>query len=313
MHHAEDGRKQLTAPVSGSAASGPEAGNDWLVDGAAPTVREVRRLLAQRLMRAGSGTAGLDARLLIEGSLATENPAPDMIMPPEALARLRGFAARRLAGEPVWRILGEREFWSLRFKLSPATLEPRPDSETIVEAALAELKGRRDEPLSLLDLGTGTGCLLIALLSELPHATGLGIDLSQEACDTAAGNAALNGVAERAAFRQGCWTEGLSGRFDLIVSNPPYIPSSEIPGLSVEVREHDPILALDGGADGLAPYRSFARTLPGLLAPGGIVVFEIGAGQGPDVVALMQAGGLEFRGSRHDLGGHERALIFAPQ
>lgn len=285
---------------------------DWLVKGAALTIRDARRLLAQRLIRAGSDTAGLDARLLIEGALETENPAPDMLLPAEALARLGSFAARRLAGEPVWRILGEREFWSLRFRLSPATLEPRPDSETIVEAALAELKDRRGEPLSLLDLGTGTGCLLIALLSELPSARGLGIDLSQEACDTAAGNAALNGVAERAAFRQGSWTEGLSGRFDLIVSNPPYIPSSEIPDLSVEVREHDPILALDGGADGLAPYRIFARTLPALLAPGGFIVFEIGAGQGPDVVALMETGGLEFRGSRHDLGGHERALIFAP-
>lgn len=262
-------------------------------------------------MRAGSGTAGLDARLLIEGSLATENPEPDMVLPCEAMARLRVFVRRRLAGEPVWRILGEREFWSLRFQLSPATLEPRPDSETIVEAALAELKGRRNEPLSLLDLGTGTGCLLIALLSELPRAKGLGIDLSQEACSTAAGNAALNGVGDRATFQQGSWTEGLYGRFDLIVSNPPYIPSGEIAGLSVEVREHDPILALDGGSDGLAPYRIFARTLPTLLAPGGIIVFEIGAGQGPDVVALMRAGGLEFRGSRNDLGGHERALIFA--
>lgn len=311
MHRTEDARQQLIVTPPGSAASGPETAVDWLIDGAAPTVREARRLFARRLTRAGSGTAGLDARLLVEGALGRENPSPDMVFPAEALARLHGFACRRLKGEPVWRILGEREFWSLRFRLSPATLEPRPDSETIVEAALAELKARRAEALSLLDLGTGTGCLLIALLSELPRARGLGIDLSEEACHTAAGNAALNGVAERASFRQGSWTEGLSGPFDLIVSNPPYIPSAEIAGLAVEVREHDPLLALDGGADGLGPYRIFARTLPALLAPGGIIVFEIGAGQGPDVVALMQAGGLEFRGSRHDLGGHERALIFA--
>lgn len=276
-----------------------------------PTVREARRLLAQRLIQAGSETAGLDARLLVEGSLGVENPDPDMTLPAEALARLRDFAVRRIAGEPVWRILGEREFWGLPFRLSPATLEPRPDSETIVEAALKELADRRGEALKLLDLGTGTGCLLIALLSELPRATGIGVDLSEEASLTAAGNAALNGVADRARFRQGNWTEGLSGHFDLILSNPPYIPSAEIAGLSVEVREHDPLLALDGGEDGLGPYRIFARTLPALLAPGGLVVFEIGAGQGPDVVALMQAGGLEFRGSRNDLGGHERALIFA--
>jgi release factor glutamine methyltransferase len=255
---------------------------------------------------------GLDARLLVEGSLGVENPDPDMALPAAALGRLEDFAARRLAGEPVWRILGEREFWGLPFRLSPATLEPRPDSETIVEAALAQFAGRRDEELALLDLGTGTGCLLIALLSELPRARGLGIDLSGQACETAAGNAALNGVGDRAAFRQGDWVEGLSGRFDLIVSNPPYIPSAEIAALSVEVREHDPLLALDGGGDGLKPYRLFAGTLPRLIAPGGALVLEIGAGQGPQVVALMRAGGLEFRGGRNDLGGHERALIFAP-
>ncbi len=275
------------------------------------TVVSARRLLARSFARSASATPGLDARLLVEGCLGLEKPDPDMQLPAEALARLRDFATRRLAGEPVWRILGEREFWGLTFRLSPATLEPRPDSEAIVEATLAASAGRRGEALSLLDLGTGTGCLLIALLSELPRATGLGIDLSEEACRTAAGNAALNGVGERATFRQGSWTEGLVGSFDVIVSNPPYIPSGEIAVLSVEVRDHDPLLALDGGADGLGPYRIFARTLPALLAPGGIVVFEIGAGQGPDVVALMRAGGLEFRGSRNDLGGHERALIFA--
>ena len=279
-------------------------------EGAVPTVREARRLLAQRLLRAGSASPGLDARLLIEGSVGVENADPDLLLSAEALTRLEGFAARRIGGEPVWRILGEREFWGLPFRLSPATLEPRPDSETIVETALGQLAGRREEELKLLDLGTGTGCLLIALLSELLQARGLGIDLSDEACRTAAGNATLNGVDDRAAFRQGSWTEGLAGRFDLIVSNPPYIPSEEIATLSVEVREHDPLLALDGGADGLGPYRLFASTLPPLLAPGGIIVFEIGAGQGPDVVALMRAGGLEFRGSRNDLGGHERALIF---
>ncbi len=275
-----------------------------------PTVREARRLLAQSLLRGGSASPGLDARLLVEGSLGVENPDPDLVLSDKTLVRLEGFASRRIAGEPVWRILGEREFWGLPFRLSPATLEPRPDSETIVETALSRFAGRRDEELALLDLGTGTGCLLIALLSELPRARGVGIDLSEEACRTAAGNAALNGVDGRAIFRQGRWTEGLAGPFDLIVSNPPYIPSAEIATLSVEVREHDPLLALDGGADGLGPYRLFASALPPLLAPGGVIVLEIGAGQGPDVVALMRAGGLEFRGSRNDLGGHERALIF---
>lgn len=275
-----------------------------------PTVREARRLAVQALREAGIESAGLDARLLLEGALATRDLDPDHTLDAAAAAAFDGFLRRRLAREPVWRILGEREFWGLTFHLSPATLEPRPDSETIVEAALVQLEGRRDEALALLDLGTGTGCLLLALLSELPRARGLGIDLSDEACRTAAGNAALNGLENRAAFRQGDWTEGLAGPFDLIVSNPPYIPLVEIATLSVEVREHDPMLALDGGADGLGPYRLFASSLPPLLAPGGVIVLEIGAGQGPDVVALMQAGGLEFRGSRHDLGGHERALIF---
>ncbi|MDX3808185.1 MAG: peptide chain release factor N(5)-glutamine methyltransferase [Bosea sp. (in: a-proteobacteria)] len=276
------------------------------------TVREARRLAVLALREVGIGTAGLDARLLLEGSLGTRELDPDRALDAASAATFTGFLERRLAGEPVWRILGEREFWGLTFRLSPATLEPRPDSETIVEAALAQLGGRRDEDLSILDLGTGTGCLLIALLSECRRASGLGVDLSDEACRTAAGNAALNGVAARASFRQGSWTEGLNGFFDLIVSNPPYIPTSEIAALSVEVREHDPRLALDGGSDGLAPYRIFARSLPGLLAPGGFVVFEIGAGQKPDVVSIMAAGGLELQASRHDLGGHERALIFAP-
>uniref|UniRef100_A0A9E7ZZ06 Release factor glutamine methyltransferase n=1 Tax=Bosea sp. NBC_00436 TaxID=2969620 RepID=A0A9E7ZZ06_9HYPH len=275
-----------------------------------PTVREARRLAVQALRETGIETAGLDARLLLEGALDTRDLNPEHELDAATVATFDGFLRRRRAGEPVWRILGEREFWGLTFRLSPATLEPRPDSETIVEAALAQLAGRRDENLALLDLGTGTGCLLLALLSELPQAQGLGIDLSEEACRTAAGNAVLNGLEERATFRQGSWTEGLTSRFDLIVSNPPYIPSAEIATLSVEVREHDPMLALDGGADGLGPYRLFASSLPPLLAPGGVIVLEIGAGQGPDVVALMQAGGLEFRGSRHDLGRHERTLIF---
>ncbi|WP_199084757.1 peptide chain release factor N(5)-glutamine methyltransferase [Bosea sp. ASV33] len=275
-----------------------------------PTVREVRRLAVQTLRQAGIETAGLDARLLLEGALNIRDLDPDRVLDANVAAIFDGFLLRRRAGEPVWRILGEREFWGLTFRLSPATLEPRPDSETIVEAALAQLAGRREEELALLDLGTGTGCLLLALLSELPQARGLGIDLSEEARRTAAGNAELNGLNGRATFRQGSWTDGLAGRFDLIVSNPPYIPSAEITTLSVEVREHDPMLALDGGADGLGPYRLFASSLPPLLAPGGSIVLEIGAGQGPDVVALMRAGGLEFRGSRNDLGGHERALIF---
>lgn len=277
---------------------------------AAATARSSRLSLARRLRAAGVDSPDSDARVLVEGALGLERWQPDASVDAGALARLDGFAARRLAGEPVWRILGEREFWGLRFRLSSATLEPRPDSEAIVEAALQALGPRRQGPLSVLDLGTGTGCLLISVLHECAGASGLGIDLSAEACETARGNAALNGVAGRATFRQGDWTAGLSGPFDLVLSNPPYIASGEIAGLAVEVREHDPRLALDGGADGLDCYRLLARQVPPLLFPGGLVVLEIGAGQEHDVQALMMAGGLAFRGSRYDLGGHIRALIF---
>jgi release factor glutamine methyltransferase len=248
----------------------------------------------------------------MEGALGPDAAPTDRraTLDQTAQARLDGFAARRLAGEPVWRILGEREFWGLPFKLSPATLEPRPDSETLVEAALAALPERRDEALSILDLGTGTGCLLIALLSEFRMARGVGVDLSEDACATARHNAVLNGVAERTMIRQGEWTHGLSQRFDLIVSNPPYIPTAEIAALSRSVREHDPLLALDGGEDGLSCYRALAAALPGALAPGGLAILEIGAGQGPEVVAIMTGAGLGFLGSRRDLGGHERALVY---
>lgn len=263
-------------------------------------------------MAAGFEDAALDARILIEGALGLDAASIDQRAPigSAALEKLEAYAARRLTGEPVWRILGEREFWGMPFRLSPATLEPRPDSETLIEAALAALKDRRDEPLAILDLGTGTGCLLIALLTEFRVARGLGVDLSDEACATARENALLNRVADRASIRQGAWTRGLSQRFDLIVSNPPYIPTAQIATLSIAVREHDPVLALDGGDDGLACYRALAASLPDALAPNGLAVIEIGAGQGPDVTALMDAAGLRSAGSRRDLGGHERALLF---
>lgn len=272
---------------------------------------DARRDLAARLREAGVETAAMDARILVEAAMG-ENADLDPLQPLDAamLGRLDGFAMRRLAGEPVWRILGEREFWSLPFRLSPATLEPRPDSETIVEAALGVLAERRDQPIAILDLGTGTGCLLVALLSECKAARGVGVDLSQEACETAAGNAERNGVGARARFRQGDWMAGLSERFDLIVSNPPYIPAGDIAGLDAAVRDHDPVRALDGGEDGLAAYRALAAGLPLRIAAGGAVVLEIGAGQEADVVAIMAAAGLIHRGSRRDLGGHPRALIF---
>lgn len=275
------------------------------------TVRSARRALAARFRAAGSESALIDARYLIEGAFGVQGDLDPQTPVDEAMrAKLEDFAERHLKGEPIWRIIGEREFWSLPFRLSPATLEPRPDSETIVEAALAELGPRRADALSILDLGTGTGCLLISILSECSAARGLGVDISDEACATAAGNALRNGVGDRADFRVGNWLDGISEQFDLVVSNPPYIPAGEIAELSVGVREYDPIRALDGGADGLDPYRVLASTLRPVLAPGGIVIFEIGAGQEADVVAIMRVAGFAHRGSRRDLGGHPRAIIF---
>ncbi len=282
--------------------------------GMVPTIGEARYRLAARFRAAGSETPALDARLLVEGAVGRSRAEDGGAALDEAAAFiLDGYAERRLAGEPVWRILGEREFWGLTFRLSPATLEPRPDTETLVEAVLEAMASRRNEALSVLDLGTGTGCLLVALLSEFAQAKGLGVDLSEEACETAAANAVANGVGTRAEFRQGDWLGGVDGVFDLIVSNPPYIPAGEIVGLAPAVRDHDPRLALDGGDDGLDPYRILARDLPARLAPGGIIVLEIGAGQERDVVALMRRAGLRYLGARNDLGGHPRALRFASE
>lgn len=294
----------MTAPLNGADATMPRAD-------LAPTIGQARYRLAARFRAAGSETPALDARLLVEGAVGRSRAEDSgAALDDASAALLNGYAERRLGGEPVWRILGEREFWGLTFKLSPATLEPRPDTETLVEAVLETMGARRNDALSVLDLGTGTGCLLVAILSEFPQAKGLGVDLSGDACETAAANAVANGVGARAEFRQGDWLGGVDGVFDLIVSNPPYIPAGEIAGLAPAVRDHDPRLALDGGDDGLDPYRILARDLPARLAPGGIIVLEIGAGQERDVVALLRQAGLRYLGARNDLGGHPRALRF---
>lgn len=269
------------------------------------TASTARKAIALALKRAGIAGFTFEARILIEDLAGGSDPIDEA-----AAIRLNDALVRRLAGEPLWRILGAREFWGLSFALSAETLEPRPDSETLIEAALIHLAARRHEPLRVLDLGTGTGCLLIATLREFPQATGLGIDLSPDAVATATGNAARNGVAERVAFRQGDWTDGVMERFDLILSNPPYIASDEVAELDRNVRDHDPHLALDGGLDGLTAYGALAVALPGHLEPGGRAILEIGAGQEADVIALMEQAGLRHLDSCRDLGGHIRALVF---
>jgi release factor glutamine methyltransferase len=273
--------------------------------------------LRAALREAGLPGADREARALL---LAALGLAPvDLVRDPEAPLgpdqheRLARWLARRLAGEPLGRIAGRREFWGLDFTLSPATLEPRPDSETLVEAALDRLDatGRRDAPLRILDIGTGTGCLLAALLHECSAAFGIGVDLSAQAAATARANIDGLGLGSRAAILVTRWSDALAGAFDIVISNPPYIPVADIAGLDIGVRDHDPMLALDGGADGLDAYRAIIARLPRLLAPDGFAVLELGIGQTRDVAALGSAAGFVVRDLRADLGGIDRAMILS--
>ncbi len=257
-----------------------------------------QRAVAERLRLVAEEAAMLEARWLLEEA-------------GEDSAKLEAFITRRLSGEPVDRIIGHRGFWTLDLKVTPATLSPRSDTETVVRAGrdIMLARHKKHSSLHILDLGTGAGAILLALLDEFPRAAGLGIDISEEALLVARGNAGATGLSSRAIFRQGDWTAGLTGPFDLIVSNPPYIPTPEIAGLDSEVRDHDPHLALDGGEDGLACYRALLPQIPPLLTPGGMVVLEFGQGQGAAVVDIALSCGLSFLEFRNDLNGIERAVI----
>ena len=271
----------------------------------------VYRDLLARMRAGGIASAELDARLLIAAAADIDDIAliadPDMLVPAEALAVLEGFVGRRLSGEPVSRILGAREFWGLSFSLNGQTLDPRPDSETLIEAVLRHVPDK-NASLKLLDLGTGTGCLLLALLSELPNAQGCGVDYAPEAIEAAVANADQLALASRATFTVGDWGDGLSGPFDLVISNPPYIPSADIETLSPEVRLHDPMKALDGGDDGLAAYRAIAPETARLLAPTGCAFWELGIDQVDDVSLIAQSAGLDILGANPDLAGIPRIL-----
>lgn len=271
------------------------------------------RLLAHRLKEAGLPTPALDARILVQAATGASDlemiREPGTLMTPAEEERLAGWERRRLAREPVSRILGSREFWGLPFTVTAETLDPRADSETLVETALDLLKDI--ERPRLLDLGTGTGCLLLSLLHERQDASGVGVDLSEGALAVAASNASALGLSARAEFIESEWTENVEGRFDLAVSNPPYIPHGEIAGLAEEVRLHDPMLALDGGEDGLDAYRALARLLPDHLTQGGHAVVELGAGQADAVTAIFEAAGFGVSRIVPDLAGIPRALVAA--
>jgi release factor glutamine methyltransferase len=279
------------------------------------TVETARRALTAQLKGKHIETAELDARILVGAALGLDLTGliaqAARVLTPDETARLEDFTRRRLDGEPVARIIGTKEFWGLPLKLSAETLVPRPDTETVVELALEMLRAGRpaNHPLRIADIGTGSGAILLALLSELPEAHGIGTDISEAALQTAHRNALDLGLADRARFVTGDYAAALSGGFDLIVSNPPYVRSAEIAGLAAEVRDHDPRRALDGGSDGLDAYRALVPQAARLLVPGGILAVEVGADQSTEVAQLMTAAGLTLAGPpKADLAGVPRAV-----
>ena len=262
----------------------------------------------------GAHTASLDARLILAhalcvdaGSLALREHNP---VSSEVRENSLAMTMRRASGEPVARIVGEKEFWSLPFRLSRGTLVPRPDTETLVSVAIDTIAaaGLRSKPLRLLDLGTGSGCILLAMLSELPDATGLGVDCDEDAVAMASENAQRLGLAERASFVVGNWTENIARPFDVILANPPYIEDGALSGLPIEVVGFDPRAALAGGHDGLDSYRQIIPTLPALLTATGFVVLEFGLHQARFVAEIAEIAGFAAV-VKFDLAGRERAAL----
>jgi release factor glutamine methyltransferase len=266
------------------------------------------RSATAQLAQKGIDSAALEARLLLACVLGVERNTPIDRAGDIDPAPFNALLARRLSHEPLAFITGRQGFWTLDLAVSPATLIPRADSETLIQAALEQ-----PAPRAILDLGTGTGCLLLAALSEFPGAFGVGVDLSPDAAALAARNARECGLSARAAFLAGRWSHAMAGRFDLVLSNPPYIPAADIPALMPEVARFEPARALDGGADGLDAYRALAEALPALLAQDGRAILEIGQDQGPAVSAIMASNGLETLTIKPDLGGIPRALVLRLQ
>jgi release factor glutamine methyltransferase len=265
--------------------------------------------------KAGIETPELDARLLLEWATGADRLAvltsPTRKIDAAEAAKLNEAMTRRLAREPVHRIIGRRGFYGLEFDLSPDTLEPRPDTECLADLVLKHLRGREEEELSLLDLGTGSGIIAISLLAHLPNSRAIATDISSGALEMCGRNAQVNGVLQRLNCVQSNWFEAVEGRFDVIVSNPPYIPTGIISSLSREVREFDPALALDGGEDGLDAYRVIAESAAARLSDNGLVALEIGHDQRASVSGIFSEAGFVPLESARDLGGRDRALLFA--
>jgi release factor glutamine methyltransferase len=281
-------------------------------EGATATIGSALDAAAAALAAAGFDEPRRHARRLLAAALGLS--AADVFAHPETVlgaaegARVAAMLRRMIRHEPLSRIVGKREFWGLEFRLSPDTLDPRPESESVIEAVLSRLPDRVRN-YRFLDLGTGTGCLLLALLCEFPQATGVGIDVASGAAATARDNARRLGLGERALFAVGDWGRAIAGRFDAVIANPPYIPTPALPGLMPEVRDYDPKRALDGGSDGLMAYRAIAADLPRLLLPGGIFAAETGSGQAEAVAAILAQNGLAIDGFAADLGSVMRCVV----
>jgi release factor glutamine methyltransferase len=278
----------------------------------AETIASARQAVARAFAAAALDSPELDARILVGHALGLDaagivSQGTRQVTCSER-ATITALAQRRLAHEPVARILGVKEFWGLPFRLTEETLVPRPETETVVEAALAALGPRRQHVLRIADLGTGSGALLLALLNECPRALGIGTDLSQQAIACARHNAHALRLHARTSFAICNYGAALRGSFDLVVSNPPYVRRCDIATLQPEVRLFDPARALDGGDDGLHGYRAIAADAGRLLAPGGLILVELGAGQASAVTALFSAAGLAVESPCPDLTGVSRAL-----
>ncbi len=275
------------------------------------TINQIYREIKSDFERAGLDTPDLDARFLIEGALDLTHESfllkSEEVISEDQEKTLIGYAGRRLAYEPVSKILGQKYFWKSCFKVTLQTLDPRPDSETLIEAALECAPNSR----LILDCGTGSGCLLLSLLQEWPQARGIGLDISPDAVSVAAVNARDLALEQRVAFYPVSWECYQPGqKFDLVISNPPYIAETEKPRLSPEVTLYDPAMALFGGEDGLGAYRSLAAAMPQMLAPGGTIIFEIGYDQANTVTEIMDNFGYQLISLKKDLGQRDRVLIF---